>query len=466
MTSEQLIEKFLKVEYKNQFFKLRMQNVLFWHYIRFDIYSYLMEFYQLRNNNVERTEQLEQRKGIKDFFEKKVKYNPAFSIHKDLIFFAHPRKIQEKEFYKCVYTHLLSQKTKYSNYVFDKKLLNDFYYPQDVKRLKYIDEKKYKMDTNFRADKRLLEEKIIKVLEREFQIAIPREIKLKCLLSLSHILQVRTGIISYDCWILKKVKPKAIVLVVAYSLECMLLCEAGKIMNIPVIELQHGVIGKEHIAYNFYKPYKLKSFPDYIFTFGNYDKKCARLPITKNRVYAVGYPELEKSVKKYTKFKKNNEKRVILILSQTLPILAEYASYLAEHTDTEQYEIVFKLHPREYDVWERELGNYLNSPKIKVVGNTKRDIYYYLARADYVVSNSSTALIEATMFDVNVIVVKEGAYTYMKMLYENGYAQLAESKNHLLQIVKTEYISQNRRDFFEKNSIEKFDAAIKEIIKE
>lgn len=157
---------------------------------------------------------------------------------------------------------------------------------------------------------------------------------------------------------------------------------------------------------------------------------------------------------------------MILILSQTLPILAEYASYLAEHTDTEQYEIVFKLHPREYDVWERELGNYLNSPKIKVVGNTKRDIYYYLARADYVVSNSSTALIEATMFDVNVIVVKEGAYTYMKMLYENGYAQLAESKNHLLQIIKTEYISQNRRDFFEKNSIEKFDVAIKEIIKE
>ena len=99
-----------------------------------------------------------------------------------------------------------------------------------------------------------------------------------------------------------------------YGFKMMLLCETAKELGIPVVELQHGTMGKEHIAYNFLKKRRLKSFPDYIFTFSQYDKKAARFPLTSDRIYAVGYPEMENKIIEYKKlFKKSGAAKSVKI---------------------------------------------------------------------------------------------------------------------------------------------------------
>lgn len=61
-------------------------------------------------------------------------------------------------------------------------------------------------------------------------------------------------------------KIKGVFVVVSYTKTGIVL--ACKQNNIPVIELQHGVINDFHYAYNVYKNFESKYFPDYILTYG------------------------------------------------------------------------------------------------------------------------------------------------------------------------------------------------------
>lgn len=65
---------------------------------------------------------------------------------------------------------------------------------------------------------------------------------------------------------------------------------------------------------------KIKSFPDFIFTFGK-NEYTEKLPISNRRVFPVGFPELEK----YTKQKKEQKKKQILFISQGQMEIAQIA---------------------------------------------------------------------------------------------------------------------------------------------
>lgn len=60
--------------------------------------------------------------------------------------------------------------------------------------------------------------------------------------------------------------------------------------KIPVVELQHGVINKEHFAYNLEKNINNKFYPDYLLTFGDHEKKVFdnSFYIEKSNCWAVG----------------------------------------------------------------------------------------------------------------------------------------------------------------------------------
>lgn len=250
-----------------------------------------------------------------------------------------------------------------------------------------------------------------------------------------------------------------------YGFKMMLLCETAKELGIPVVELQHGTMGKEHIAYNFLKKRRLKSFPDYIFTFSQYDKKAARFPLTSDRIYAVGYPEMENKIIEYKKLFKKKKKKKILFISQTIKEIFEYAAELSNRIDLEKFEIIIKLHPREIGNWRKEFGKIINGSKVTIIDNNK-NIYYYLAQADYVVGIFSTVLLEATMFNTNIVVIKKASYTYMKDLYENNMAELIDSVDRLEEIVTNNICtSTGTKTYFENNSIVKIKAAIQDIIK-
>jgi len=66
--------------------------------------------------------------------------------------------------------------------------------------------------------------------------------------------------------LLKIYKPKAVFVVCYYCRQPLI--KAAKDLNIKVIELQHGIIGKSHCAYNSLIELNDKYIPDYLFSYG------------------------------------------------------------------------------------------------------------------------------------------------------------------------------------------------------
>src|SRR5690606_27019292 len=71
-------------------------------------------------------------------------------------------------------------------------------------------------------------------------------------------------------------KPKAVFFV--YSASSMGYIKAFKEFNVPVVEIQHGVINKEHNAYNVNNDFGKELFPDYLLTYGNRELKVFNNP--------------------------------------------------------------------------------------------------------------------------------------------------------------------------------------------
>ncbi|MCI8669506.1 MAG: glycosyltransferase family 4 protein [Lachnospiraceae bacterium] len=471
MTSEELIEKFLEIENRNHFFDLKIGNIKIWMYIRFDVYTSLMENYGLFNRNISVDGKFDDRMDIMELIKRMTVKNQFFLRKKEVLIFSFIRKVKENGKYKCGFTDLLAENIDNSYYTFD--MMNDgfFYFPRSISGIKNFDISSFKALCSKKDkvvfDGRLLEDKIYCLLEESFENALTTKQKIKINTNLVNILNERSYFRSYYRFILRKIKPKVIVIVCYYDFRMMILCEVAKELDIPVIELQHGVIGKEHISYNFKKKRNLRNFPDYIFTFSQEDKNTTRFPIRDDRIYAVGYPEMENKIKKYEKFSlKKHKKKKILFISQSIKEIFEYAAELSKRVDLEKFEIIVKLHPREFGNWRKEFGSLLNNTTITIIDNIDRDIYFYLAQADYVVGIFSTVLLEATMFDTNIVIIKKASYTYMKKLYENDMAVLIDSVDELHRIVVNNIQTSNSaKTYFEKNSIIKMKSAIQEIIR-
>lgn len=179
--------------------------------------------------------------------------------------------------------------------------------------------------------------------------------------------------------------------------------------KIPTIELQHGVMSGS-IAYNYPKKSDVKQFPDYIFVFSDYWKKCAEFPIDDKNIKVVGYPYLEEKEKQYNKIfteKRGRNKKVVLFLSQWTigNELSKMAVEFSEICD-EEYEIIFKLHPGEYENWKRNYPWLEKEDKIKVIDSLKHNIYEYFAMSDYQVGVSSTAIYEDWNLGWKLIFIK------------------------------------------------------------
>ena len=470
MESAELIEKFLEIEEKNDFFDLKIDKIKFWIYIRFDVYTMLMENYGLFNKNISYDTKLDMKPDLSELIKRMTIKNQFFLHKREILIFSSSRKIKEKEYYKCVYTDLLSKKLDNTYYIFDSDYDGVFYFPRNVSGIKYLDVNSYKGLCKERGrisfEGSMLENNIYNIIEQNFSKPLTVKQKIKINNLLVDLLNERSYLKSYFRYVLEKTSPKAVIIVCYYNFKMMILCEVAKELGIPVIELQHGTMGREHISYNFLKKRKIKSFPDYVFTFSQYDKRVARVPISSDRIWAVGYPEMENKIKKYKKFfLKEKKKKKILFISQTLKEIFEYAAELSKRLNLDEFEIIIKLHPREFGNWRKEFGKIVNNCPVTIIDNSNNDIYYYLIQADYVVGIFSTVLLEATMFDTNIIILKKASYTYMKELYENNMAELIDSVDRLEEIVtKNLCTSVRTHTYFESGSIVKMKAAIKNII--
>ena len=472
MNLKEFLELFLKFENDCDMFRVRVNHVNIWHYIRLPIYEELIKVFGLCDAGVKAVpKKATYPMTLERYWREKVTCNQFFAQKRDVLIFSHPRKYKDDgKYYKCIYTHLLDKSLDNSHYVLDRRNMENNFMLQRSSNILYCDmgnylkmkRIKFSHESVLRSD---VDNKIIAPIQNYFHIDINWRLGKVWLEMINSYLNQRKNWISYYSYMLGKINPKIILLVVSYDYDKMFLCEVASKRNIPVVELQHGAMGCSALQYNFYKKMNLPSFPDYIFTFGQFEKETTRFPLSKDRIIPVGFPELEDSYHKYKKRK--NCKKTVVFISQGFKEIAEYANIVAKKLDKHKYHIIFQLHPKEYDNWESTLGKYLCHSNIEVTGSFGNTIHETLARADWVIGNYSTVLYEAQMFDTKVVILKFGLYQIVEYLYANKYALLVDSPEQLVKEIEEDTFKPDKSiTIFEKNSLEKMQKEIIKIIRQ
>lgn len=470
MNVEEFIQSFLEFECKNKMFSVKIRDVYIWHYIRVSVYYDLVRICgfakvvlrESRKNDLVKT-------TWKNILDRYIIHNQFWAKQRDVLVIPHSRKYKDDEqYYKCIYTHLLDERLINSHYVLDTKSMENVYAVQKSHNILYCDLNLFNKIKRIKHPYEVITDaeinsKIVEVIEKYFDINVDGEAKGKWRYLINHYYNSRKDWISYYDYMLRKIKPKVIVMVVSYMFERMVLCEVAKRHKVPVVELQHGVISKDTIQYNFYQKMELPNFPDYIFSFGQFVKNDIRFPIESERIIPVGFPELERNSCLYQKNK--TSKKVILFISESGVVeIAQYANTVVQKLNMEKYRVIFQLHPKEYYNWELTLGEYLKHSDIEIAGSFEHTIHETLAQADWVIGNYSTVLYEAQMFDAKTAVLKFGLYRNVEYLYENGYALLINSPEELVKAIEEDTFEPNKSPLFERNSLEKMQENIDRIL--
>ncbi|OJH49578.1 hypothetical protein MPF_0366 [Methanohalophilus portucalensis FDF-1] len=239
--------------------------------------------------------------------------------------------------------------------------------------------------------------------------------------------------------LIKKRGYKKVYVVVSYGPVIVPLIAAAKNNNVQVIELQHGVIGPYHLGYNFpnYSG-KLDYFPDILYSFGDYWNETVNLPISKENIVTYGYPYMREMIEKYKHLpKKTNQ---ILFISQgAIGLeLSKFAYHLAEKLDN--YKIIYKLHPGEYDRWKAEYAELVsasNLDNVEVIDNNDKNLYEYLAESPLLVGVFSTAVYEGLSFKCKTFLVDLPGIEHMEYLFSKGIVKKVTNPDELLDSLET-----------------------------
>ncbi len=257
-------------------------------------------------------------------------------------------------------------------------------------------------------------------------------------LDLQHIIKnaVRNHILSYRYYkkLLRRRKTSKVYLVCSYGREALI--HACGDLGVETVEIQHGTMSPYHLGYSFPGIGKVPYFPSRMMMFGQYWYDTTPLPLELDKVEFIGYPYLRERLIEYREIKKI--KNSILFISQGIigKKLGEIAAEFVKNYP--EFIVNYKLHPGEFVRWKEEYIELLGvseSGSINVIDGSGENLYYYLARAEYVVGVSSTAIFEAITLLCKVILVDLPSVEYMEGLLEKNEVLLAhnycEIYNHI-----------------------------------
>jgi hypothetical protein len=204
--------------------------------------------------------------------------------------------------------------------------------------------------------------------------------------------------------------------------------EVCKSRDIPVVELQHGVIYKNNLKHDFPESADVFAYPDYLLTFGEYWDDDVNIPIEDDNIIPVGYPYMERKLKKYSNVRKKNQ---IIVISQP-PIGKSLSKFsLSLNKQLNDWDVVYKLHPREYDTWESEYP-WLRDTEMRVLDSDTPPLYRLFAESKVQVGVGSTAIYEGTAFNLDTYTVDMPGSHVMSYLIERGYSDLVNSVDELV----------------------------------
>lgn len=445
-------------------FSLTVDGVPVWERIRFNT------FREIRRQNGQGQAHTQMESGVRTqlravyLWAKNAVYrNSFFAGNHEFVFFGHPRRKLENDGYwwdlycdpvheqeKLDYVHIersskLSHQTpartkniRYDDFLrtsgaIQRKLgINEPSIPVEVTN--QLQKAKLEINRRFGADVKLTEN-----VRQEFH-------------------QRNTNLPLYKR-LLDHLDPSVVVDVVSYGDE--ILIEACKHMGIPVVELQHGVIYDYHYGYSYPKNQTKIMFPDYLLSFGEFWNTNARFPIPDDHVIPVGYPYLESRLDAYDTV---DQRRQILFISQGTVGDDLSAFALTVHEDPRiDHDVVYKLHPGEYDRWRDEYPELANS-NVTVIDKPQPPLYQLFAESSAQVGVGSTAVYEGLCFDLETFVFDiDGADVLQSLVIDDAATLVENLKDLVAGLGSSDKTQFDRERFFEPNAVDNIVDALQKI---
>lgn len=467
MNSKELVEQFLNFETDQKLFDLKPEGVPLWELIRFEVYKDIRNNLSKNSFEVKDINKSSLLNGINEFLRNFYVNSPYRKNNRcDILIINHPRRKLDKIYFEDIYTDELITSFESEYMVLERFFNLRHFRPAKTENLYYLDylefPSRFVNHIPFLHSQPMVTNQKISRVENELMK------KYSC----ENLNIIKTATVAYKRYrylyprvkkLLNKVAPTKIITTVSYSFINQIFTAVAKELTIPVIELQHGIIGKSHVAYNYKTSEEIITFPDYFFAWGRYWINGTRFPIIKDKVSVVGYPYINKL--KTNELKR--EKKRIIILSQRRKDLAELTVDLA--LKLPDYEIIFKCHPSEYRVARIEYELFSNYKNVTLLCDDKMSLYDLFKQSTFVIGIYSTAMIEAIKFCPNIIIAKLPGWESLESLQKYKSIKFYDSAHEIASfILNNPNINTNitiTDQFFKSNSISNINKLLNNISK-
>lgn len=448
-------KKFEAFETKQQLFDVTIQNVPIWEWVR----NIIAKRIWVKQGGNEEQSTIEKnvgnyiRGGIQ-LTSNLLRKNPFLSDPADLLVVGlSRRKLTENEIWTDIYCDPVLEYCDFEYLYLEKPRNLSHRYPTKTQNIRYLDivELLPKLTKLLPYSSISLSNEEIETIDKiNSEIQRYFDVDIDVYNIIMRVLRHRKVKMPLYKNILQKIDPNLVLIVKHTNKRCLIeICKEAKI---PVVELQHGSITRTHFAYSFPDGVKIETFPDYLLTFGNFWNASANYPIEKGRIHAVGYPYLQQESNKYSHIE--SKKQIIFISQGTIgDDLSKFAVKISQHSDID-YNIIYKLHPEEYDRWRDKLP-WLIGADINVIDNTKTPLYKLFAESSVQIGVYSTALFEGLAFDLETYVYGCTDAEPPKSLIEEGTAKLITTANELAALLGHRTSSVNTGYYFSPNATEK-----------
>lgn len=442
------VQTFLDWEVKHKLFEVG-------HVDGFAFYSFMRR--DLLNSALNKTQEITMdpfaAKGQEDtglkLFAKLLKHSMKPPVKQaDMLILCHPRRNKTGDVYESVFTDYLEE--EFPNSLTLERLFDNHshFEPAKTQNICYIDRivlksyvgrilaSKFKKKEYAGVRNRIKEimEGPLKDLEEIFRIDIEAKKYYERGVTMYYFYKIRKP--AYVKF-LRQVKPKVLVEVVSKSVDAMLINELCKDMGIPVVEIQHSLLGPIAIyPEGIYE----KQSPEYYLSYSDYWSEYQKYPIPAERVFTCGSPYFERQVNAYRKPRTEREdgKKQVLFISGMAygKDLAKVAVDLKKAAG-DKVDIIYKLHPDEFGSW-REMYPALVEEGIRVVDSKDISIYEFFNDADAQVGVFSTAIYEGMAFNTRTFILDIPFAAEFIDLCKAGYGTLIRDGGELAEAVLNE----------------------------
>ena len=424
-------ERFLTIEADLDLFSLTVDGVPIWEWIRYDVFQDIMFSTDVWHHHEPLGRGVRDRlKGAYLLARNTVIRNPFLTPESDLLYYGHSRRKQmDDDRWWDIYTDPIHEASDADYQHVEEPFLNRHFRPAKTDNLRYLDLIHYfgtlreefdlgqvSLSERVRDELRAIHERIRSDLDVEVDVTGK---------ALNKLRRHKATVGQYER-VLNRVDPELVVLVASSGKETFI--SACKNLDIPVAELQHGHISEYLIEYSFPGERTKRTFPDYLLTFGEFWNRTGAYPIDQDHVIDVGFPYLDMCKRMYAEVESTDQ---VLFMSQWMiaPELSEFAVELSEQLGTD-WDIVYKLHPDEYENWER-LYPWLDESNVEVAGPDGRALHRLLAESSVQVGVYSTTIFEGLSYGLETYLVELPGVEHMIPLIERGDATLVDSPDRL-----------------------------------